>query len=334
MIEVIGQIKPGVKGVGVIVPGTNSNVNGSEPNHKAAVELAKQSQSPVFLYMGGDFPQGLDKAADPSYAAAMAPKLVDFGHEIDRAVGQSAPGTPVTYVGHSYGGAIAGTAEQLGLRADRVVHASSAGTGVYNMDYHDPNPNVQRYSMTAPGDPISVVQSLPRDVHLSDIPFANNIPGIPHTTDGQAGNPLGGLPAATDPDKIPGVTRLDTGYYSSKYDAHPGEVIVGPEAHAQYWNDKNSDAFRNIAAVVGGGEASGYVERGIQTNHADINVGDDGNFRAEAWDQGVAAAGRGVSGWDLPGPLPKLPTNSSWEQPWANPHVTDNPQRGPEIAVK
>lgn len=99
MIEMIGDIKPGVRGVGVIVPGTNTNLNGSGSNHESAVKLAKESGSPIFLYLGGDFPQGLDKAADPSYAAAMAPKLVDFGHEVDRAVGQNAPGTPVTYVG-------------------------------------------------------------------------------------------------------------------------------------------------------------------------------------------------------------------------------------------
>lgn len=113
----------------------------------------------------------------------MAPKLVDFGHEVDRAVGQNAPGTPVTYVGHSYGGAIVGTAEQMGLRADRILHASSAGTGILPGGYTDPNPNVQRYSMTAPGDPIAIVQSLPRDVRLSDVPGVDQIPGIPHNVE-------------------------------------------------------------------------------------------------------------------------------------------------------
>lgn len=133
----------------------------------------------------------------------MAPKLVDFGHEVDRAVGQNAPGTPVTYVGHSYGGAIVGTAEQMGLRADRILHASSAGTGILPGGYTDPNPNVQRYSMTAPGDPIAIVQSLPRDVRLSDVPGVDQIPGIPHNVEGRIGNPLGGLPSATDPTRSP-----------------------------------------------------------------------------------------------------------------------------------
>jgi len=329
MIEMIGDIKPGIKGVGVIVPGTNTNLNGSGSNHESALKLAKESGSPIFLYLGGDFPQGLDKAADPSYAAAMAPKLVDFGHEVDRAVGQNAPGTPVTYVGHSYGGAIVGTAEQMGLRADRILHASSAGTGVLPGGYTDPNPNVQRYSMTAPGDPIALVQSLPRDMRLSDIPGVDQIPGIPHSVDGRIGNPLGGLPSATDPDKIPGVTRLDTGYYG-EFGKHPNQVIVGPDGHGSYWDDPNSDAFHNIAAVIGGGEATAYVERGIETNYVDIKVGDDGNFRAEAWDQARAGAAPKVPDlpWDDQGTIDRR------HHPWDNPRVTDHPEHGQKIQVK
>ncbi|MGV0810933.1 alpha/beta hydrolase [Mycolicibacterium boenickei] len=326
MIEMVGEIKPGIKGVGVVVPGTTTNLNGSASNHKAAVELASQSGSPVFLYMGDDFPQDLGKASDPSYAASMAPKLVSFGHEIDRAVGAGAPGTPVTYIGHSYGGAIVGTAEQMGLRADRILHASSAGTGILSGEYTNPNPDVQRYSMTAPGDPISVVQSLPREV--TDNPWVDSLPWIPHTVDGQVGNPLGGLPSATDPDEIPGVTRLDTGYYGSGERAD--QVIVGQEAHGEYWNDPKSDAFRNMVAVISGGEATGYVERGIETNYIDVNVGDDGDFQAEATDQGQAFGAPKI---------PELPwdDDGSYERrqnPWDNPRVTDNPDPGPRIQVK
>lgn len=327
MIEMVGEIKPGIKGVGVVVPGTSTNLNGSDSNHRAAVELARQSGSPVFLYMGDDFPQDLGKAADPSYAASMAPKLVSFGHEIDRAVGAGAPGTPVTYIGHSYGGAIVGTAEQMGLRADRVLHASSAGTGILPGEYTNPNPDVQRYSMTAPGDPIALVQSLPRDLVDNggfDLPS-----WIPQTVDGQLGNPLGGLPSATDPDEIPGVTRLDTGYYGRE-GPHHGEVIVGQNAHGEYWNDPDSDAFRNMAAVISGGEATGYVERGIETNYVDIDVGDDGNFQAEASDQARAGAAPKIPElpWDDDG------TYDRRQNPWDNPRVTDNPGNGPRIQVK
>jgi hypothetical protein len=331
MIEVIGTIQPGVQGVGVVVPGTNTNLNGSGSNHKSAVELARESESPVFLYIDGDFPQGLDKAADPKYAADIAPRLVEFGKEIDREVARSAPGTAVTYIGHSYGGAIVGTAEQLGLRADRIVHASSAGTGIFPTGYANPNPDVQRFSMTAPGDPIGAIQSLPRDTDLSDIPGADRIPGIPHNVEGRIGNPLGGLPDATDPDEIPGVTRLDTGYYGEQ-GRHPNEVIVGPDGHGSYWDDPGSDAFQNLAAVVGGGEATAYVERGIETNAVDIRLGDDGNFNAELSDQLGALAAQQSGKIDLPWPLPDPP--AEWDEPWDGPRVSDNPQHGRRFEVQ
>lgn len=321
MIEMIGSIQPGVNGVGVVVPGTNTNLNGSSSNHKSALALADQSNSPILLYVGGDFPQGLDKASDETYARDMAPKLVDFGHEIDREVARSAAGTPVTYIGHSYGGAIVGTAEQLGLRADRIVHASSAGTGIYTAPYENPNPDVQRFSLTAPGDPIGAIQSLPRDTGIAPM-------GLPENTDGQVGNPLGGLPAATDPDNIPGVVRLDTGYYGSEFNDHsPGEIIVGTDGHGQYWDDPNSTAFQNMAGVIAGGDVSQYVDRGIETNAVDINVGDAGNLDEELWDQADAAASQKAAEY-----IPFTP--DEWEDPWGGVRVTDNPHSGERYDVK
>lgn len=328
MIEMVGDFSPGINGVGVIVPGTGTNLNGSTSNHNAAVNIARESGSPIFLFVGGDFPQDLVKdASDPVFARDMAPDLVRFGQQVDREVAQLAPGTPVTYVGHSYGGAILGTAEQLGLRADRILHASSAGTGIYDNEYSNPiyksdsinpNPHVQRFSMTAPGDPIAVVQSLPHDLDGQKYGYIDALRDLlPHNADGDVGNPLGGMPTATDPDKIPGVMRLDTGYYGPG-GAHPDQVIVGVDGHGKYWDDPDSTAFDNIVGVIKGGDVTLYVERGIETNNVDINVGDDGNLRAEAWDSSVA----GLSAL-LPG-----------SDPWGNPVVTDNPDIGPKRRIR
>lgn len=313
MIEMIGDIKPGVHGLGVYVPGTSTNLNGSNTNHVAAWNLADRSKSPVFLYMEGDFPQSLanpaDGAPNPRFAAEMAPRLVEFGREIDRAVASSAPGTPVTYVGHSYGGSIVGTAEQLGLRADRILHASSAGTGIYDTNWNNPNPNVQRYSMTAPGDLIGLVQSYPREG--LNYPGGIALPGNPH-----AGNPLGG-----DPDEVPGVTRLDTGYYredAQEAGHRQNEIIFGPDGHGNYWNDPTSDAFENIVNVVQGGTVTGYVERGVETPWVDVGLGDDGDGAKEAFDAAkAAAAGRALD-----------------VDPYVNPRVTDNPLPGRSIQVE
>ncbi|WP_330182154.1 alpha/beta hydrolase family protein [Nocardia sp. NBC_01503] len=312
MIEMIGDIAPGVPGVGVIVPGTNTTLDGSNSNHVSAWNLSDRTHGPIFLYMDGDFPQGLadlgNGAPSPKFAAEMAPRLVDFGHELDREVAARAPGTPVTYVGHSYGGSIVGTAEQLGLRADRVLHASSAGTGIYSTEWNDPNPNVQRYSMTAPGDPIGIVQSYPRDgITLSGI----HLPGNPH-----AGNPLNG-----DPDEIPGVTRLDTGFYGSEKDGHHmGEVVFGPNGHGKYWDDPGSTAFQNIVGVIAGGEVKGYVERGIETSWVDVGLGDDGDGAKEGFNAAEALAAS------------KIPY--AHIQPYADPRITENPQPGPTIKVR
>ncbi|MBL1079289.1 hypothetical protein JK358_33275 [Nocardia sp. 2] len=321
MIEMIGEMTPGVSGVGVYVPGTTTNLNGSGTNHNAAWNIASQTGGPMFLYMEGDFPQSLtsisDGAPSPIWAAEMAPKLVDFGQEVDREVALHAPGTPVSYVGHSYGGSIVGTAEQLGLRADRVLYSSSAGTGIYEMPWNNANPDVQRFSQTAPADLIGISQSYPREgLNLPGI--GNSIPGNPH-----AGMPLGG-----DPDEIPGVTRLDTGYYGREAaDAGltPGEVVFGTDGHGKYWDDPSSTAFGNIVGVIAGTEVTGYVERGIESDYVDVGLGDDGDGAKETFDAtkgGATAAG-----------LNSLPGIDNVD-PYADPKVTDNPQLGPKIEVR
>ncbi|MEV6660197.1 alpha/beta hydrolase [Nocardia fluminea] len=311
MIEMVGEMKPGAPGVGVYVPGTSTNLNGSGSNHVAAWNLADQTGSPIFLYMEGDFPQSLTSLADgapsPKFAADMAPKLVDFGRELDREVTARAPGTPVSYVGHSYGGSVVGSAEQLGLRADRILHASSAGTGVFEGGWNNPNPDVQRYSMTAPGDLIGVVQSYPEGGLT--VPGGIHLPGNPH-----ASEVLGG-----DPDEVAGVVRLDTGFYGTDIDGHHrGEVVFGTDGHGKYWDDPTSTAFGNIAGVIAGTDASAYVERGIETRWVDVGLGDNGNGGKEAFDAGRAATARAL--FDV-------------EDPYANPRVTDNPQRGEPIDI-
>ncbi|WP_328712226.1 alpha/beta hydrolase [Nocardia salmonicida] len=315
MIEMVGEMKSGAPGVGVYVPGTSTNLNGSGSNHVAAWNLADQTGGPIFLYMEGDFPQSLtslsDGAPSPKFAADMAPRLVDFGREIDREVGATAPGTPVSYVGHSYGGSIVGSAEQLGLRADRVLHASSAGTGVFDGGWNNQNPDVQRYSMTAPGDLIGVVQSYPEGGLT--IPGGIHLPGNPHASD-----VLGG-----DPDEVPGVIRLDTGYYSDESTDHRSEVVFGSDGHGNYWDDPGSTAFENIVGVINGSDATAYVERGIETRYVDIGLGDNGDGGKEGFDASKAAAAAALA--DAFG-NPNL-------NPYANPRVTDNPQLGEKIDI-
>jgi len=125
---------------------------------------------------------------------------------------------PVTYIGHSYGGSILGTAERFGLTADRVIYAEAAGAGVgvhAPTDWHNRNPAVLRFSITAPGDLIGLVQGVPFGPH------------------------------GADPDRMPGVIPLAAGRRLN------GWPMIGPATHSDVINEP-SDAWCNVLAVITG----------------------------------------------------------------------------------
>ena len=104
------------------------------------------------------------------------------------------------------------------MTADRTlyVEAAGAGVGVHGPgDWHNRNPDVLRFSMTAPGDPIELVQGFPTGPH------------------------------GADPDEMPGVIELATG---RRLD---GTVMSGLAAHSDVLTEP-SDAWRNILGVITG----------------------------------------------------------------------------------
>lgn len=211
--------------VAVLVPGMNTTLdNSAETNGTAgAFVTATRGDVAAITYLGGRFPQSdflpfavLD-AADPRYALTMAPRLAAFSRELDTVVDGSGRPIDVTYIGHSYGGAILGTAEAVGLTADRTLYVAAAGAGIgvdEPADWNNGNPAVQRYSMTAPGDPIQLVQQL-------------GVLGV-------------------DPDEMPDVQRLDTGRYDD------GRPVAGLGAHSGVLDVPASDAWRTVLAVITG----------------------------------------------------------------------------------
>ena len=226
LIELNGDVST-ASSVVVLVPGMNTTIEGSAADTRTARQFVEATGGAVaaITYLGGPFPRGdrltsaLVQAADPRYAVDMAPRLVEFSAELDRVVDGTGRFVPVTYVGHSYGGSIVGTAEAGGLTADRVVYVAAAGAGVGvddPGDWHNRNPDVLRFSMTAPGDPIQLVQG---------------IPGGPH---------------GADADDMPGVVRLSTGRYDD------GRLMAGPDAHTDVIDERASDSWRNVLAVVTG----------------------------------------------------------------------------------
>jgi hypothetical protein len=224
LVELNGSLST-AKSVAVLVPGMNTTIEGSAANTQTARRFVSATRGDVaaITYLGGPFPRGnpvtgVADAASPRYALDMAPRLVAFSEDVDRTVDATGRPIPVTYIGHSYGGSIVGTAEALGVTGDRMLYVAAAGAGVGvddPGDWHNRNPDVLRFSMTAPGDLIEAVQG---------------IPGGPH---------------GADPDELPGVIRLATGRYDD------GRLMAGPDAHTDVLNWP-SDAWRNILAVITG----------------------------------------------------------------------------------
>lgn len=225
LIELNGNLAT-AKHLAVMVPGMNTTIEDSPANTKTARRFVSATRGEVatITYLGGPFPRGdtiptgLVEAADPRYALDMAPRLVAFSEDVDRTVDATGRDIPVTYIGHSYGGSIMGTAEVFGLTADRTLYLAAAGAGVgvdEPSDWHNRNPDVLRFSMTAPGDLIEVVQ----------------------------GNPAS--PHGADPDEMPGVIHLPAGDYDN------GRPMAGPYAHTDIVNAP-SDSWRNILAVITG----------------------------------------------------------------------------------
>ncbi|WP_179469665.1 alpha/beta hydrolase [Mycolicibacterium vinylchloridicum] len=220
LIELSGDLGR-ARALAVLVPGLNTTFDGSADDVATARRFVAGSGGDMAMisYLGGRFPTGplpagVADAADPRYALQMAPRLVAFSEDVERQAGTR----PVTYLGHSYGGSILGTAENFGLTADRVVYveAAGAGVGVHDpSDWHNRNPAVMRFSMTAPGDPIALVQGIPFGPH------------------------------GADPDLMPGVLQLETGRRLT------GAPMAGPSAHSDVLNEP-SDAWHNILAVITG----------------------------------------------------------------------------------
>lgn len=247
MIEVVGDPGPGTDAVAVYVPGTGTNLDMSHVNTDVAVDLVEAGggRLVVVAFLDGEFPQDImADAGRPRFAETMAPRLVRFCREVDRVMEIECPGAALTVVGHSYGGRIVGTAERLGLRADRVVYAESPdlGVGVSGpADWRAPGP-VLRYSFTAPADPVELLQiraGLRRRWSTSD---------------------LGD-----------GAVRLDTGYFAD------GSPVYGTRGHGGVF-DRDCGAFDAMLAVMLGGTAPRWRDREIRARHTAARRGDDGRF--------------------------------------------------------
>jgi hypothetical protein len=225
--EVSGVIGPSTKNIGVVVPGTGTNMAGIQGNvtaYSAFVEHAPPGELAMITWMGGGLPQSIfpDAFLDSS-SRDLGPLLAEFSRDVRQEGAYAGAATPpqLTVAGHSYGGAVVGIAETYGVDADRILHVESPGMGNdvnSTADYHPLNPDVRRYAMTAPGDPIALAQ----------------------------GKDAWGFGHGPAPDTATGFTRLATGSYED------GTVVAGVDAHGGVFTPR-SDSWENMYQVFTGG---------------------------------------------------------------------------------
>jgi hypothetical protein len=154
----------------------------------------------------------------------------------------------LTVAGHSYGGAVLGQAEHLGLYADRTLYIEAAGmgNGIWSpSDLHNANPNVQRYTMTVPTDPIVFSQRSGWTVDqmlghgsvtaalVSHGANPQDFPGMTVLEPGKdgAGKPLSDYPQFGNDASHNAVFHSDTDSFQNMYEVFTGGKVKVMPAH-------------------------------------------------------------------------------------------------------
>jgi hypothetical protein len=233
-VELVGRLGPDTVHVGLLVPGGRAYL--TDPNfrryHDRAVSFvraAPHGSLAVIVWTDDGWPKGWLRERRRTTVTVLARRLVEFSEHLRAELALLGGRARVTAIGHSYGGAVLGVAERYGLDVDRVLHVASAGMGVRAVDGLPDRP---RYVLTAPGDWIGYVQG---------------VPGLGH---------------GADPNRFPGVIRLDAGALPAEprlpdelgvpLGSRAGTPIRGRHAHSLVFVPY-SDAWWHIYRVVTGG---------------------------------------------------------------------------------
>lgn len=239
--ELVGHIDERTRAVGVLVPGSAAFIadENFDKYHQRAASLVAESNGALAMvvWAAGTFPKGWLQGAMTHYQTPLGKALAVFSHElraeITRRLGPDA-GVRVVVAGHSFGGAVVGTAERYGLDADAVLHIASAGMGQVRDPHDYPDPSRYRYSMTAPGDLIGLVQGRPAP------------PGLGHGPDPDTFRCVDTLPAGRLP-ADPGATDEDGDPLGDR----AGDRIEGSSSHSDVFI-RHSDAWWQLYRVFRG----------------------------------------------------------------------------------
>ena len=231
-----GNIPSWMEQVGVVVPGTNSNLASFTGDLDRGKDLYAKSgkRSGYFTWHGAPMPQfappeHFAEAGERGFADTAAPRLASFTNSLELP-----EDTDLVPIAHSYGAVVLGTAELLGLKADRIVYVAPAGLGHEVTGIAD-FPNTK-------DKPHFVLQA------RNDIVVGWNA--------GKSAGDLGHGPV--NPLDTPRVTRLETGYLDVE---HPGAgTIESPgwiDTHSTPFT-RDSTSLRNITDAVTGENVSLY----------------------------------------------------------------------------
>lgn len=273
-----GDVPAWMQHVGVSVPGTNSKLSGFTDELTRGKHLMSGSgkKSGYFVWHGAPMPQfelpkHIIDPAERGFADIAAPRLASFVNSL-----RLGPDTEVVPVAHSYGAAVLGGAEYLGLSATRVVYVAPAGLG-HNVGGIEDFPNTKDV-------PHFVLQA------RNDTVVGWNQGKL--NADWLA---LGHGP--TDPLEAPGIVRLETGYLDADDPAKGTiESLGGIKTHSTPFEAK-STSMQNITGVVKGDPVSLYHPNDTKQVRIDGRV--PRSITVDVRDSGAAKPEEKISSVDL-----------------------------------
>ncbi|MBK7721523.1 MAG: hypothetical protein IPI32_04630 [Austwickia sp.] len=247
LAELRGRYDDRTRHVVILVPGTGTAMRGFHMPAQFAADLVAADPE------GGAVALAWMGCALPSAAGAQAPlaRFARAGAEPLRDVVEALAvpsGADITVIGHSYGGVLVGAAERVGLRADKVIHLASPGSGpgVRSVaDYPDTDPlgrhrRVRRWSLTAPGDPIIWARRLDPAGWFQRLRRVRS-----RTSRAWAALDLG-----ADPTTLAGIVLLPAGRWERDVPGYPeGTPVTGIPGHTGVTHPATT-AFRNLVEVI------------------------------------------------------------------------------------
>jgi hypothetical protein len=226
----------GTERVATFVPGTATSLASVDKytTDLDSIDGDDPAGTVSIYWQGTDLPQDLiADNATAHYNETGAPRLAAFDGALDLELPADVRST---YVGHSAGGSLLGTAERVGLDSSTIVYVAPAGVG---HDVGSPedttNADADRYWIQTRDDPIWAAQGFGGGAHG------------PSSWEG------------SNPDRQMGAHRLESGFLRDGTDTLMGEDDGMMGGHTSYFRS-GSDSALNLQGVIEDTEVSLYVK--------------------------------------------------------------------------